>query len=55
MAEVKRGLAEGFDVMDMGEPYRYLGVKLIQNPQTVEVWIGKKILAEIWNGECQAN
>ena len=37
MAEVKRGLAEGFEVIDMGEPQHYLGVKMIQNPLTEKV------------------
>ena len=42
MAEVKKGLAEGFEVKDMGELHHFLGVKVIQNPQTGEVWIGQE-------------
>ena len=45
MAEIKRGLAEGFEVKDMGDPHHYLGGKVIQNPQTGEVWIGQDAYA----------
>ena len=45
MAEVKKGLAEGFEVKDMGELHHFLGVKVIQNPQTGEVWIGQEAYA----------
>ena len=41
MAEVKKGLAEGFEVIHIGELHHFLGVKVIQNPQTGEVWIGQ--------------
>ena len=46
MAEVKKGLAEGFDVKGMGELHHVLGVKVIQNPQTGEVWIGQETYAQ---------
>lgn len=45
MMEVKRGLAEGFEVKHMGEPRHYLGDKMIQNPQTEEVCIGQESYA----------
>ena len=46
MAEVKKGLAEGFEVKDMGQLHHFLGVKVIQNPQTGEVWIGQEAYAQ---------
>ena len=46
MAEVKKGLAEGFEVKDMGELHHFLGVKVIQNPQTGEVWMGQEAYAQ---------
>ena len=46
MAEVKKGLAEGFEVKDMGELHHFLGVKVIQNPQIGEVWIGQEAYAQ---------
>ena len=46
MAEVKKGLAEGFEVKDMGELHHFLGVKVIQNPQMGEVWIGQEAYAQ---------
>ena len=46
MAEVKKGLAEGFKVKDIGELHHFLGVKVIQNPQTGEVWIGQEAYAQ---------
>ena len=42
MAEVKKGLAEGFEVKDMRELHHFLGVRMIQNPQTGKVWIGQE-------------
>ena len=46
MAEVKRGLGEGFEVKDMGELHHFLGVKVMQNLLTGEVWIGQPAYAE---------
>ena len=46
MVEVKKGLAKGFEVKDMSELHHFLGVKVIQNPQTGEVWIAQEADAQ---------
>ena len=46
MVEGKKGLAERFDVKDMGELHHFLGIKEIQNPQTGEVWICQEAYAQ---------
>ena len=40
-AEVKEDLAKQFQVKDMGELQYFLGVKIIQNQKSGEVWIGQ--------------
>ena len=46
MAEVKKALAMQFEVKDIGELHYFLGVKIIQNQSTGEVWIGQQAYAE---------
>ena len=46
MTEVKKGLVEVFEVKNNGELYHFLGVKVIQNPQNGEVWIGQEGYAQ---------
>ena len=41
MTEVKKALAKQFEVKDMGELHYFLGVKIIQDPKSGEVWIGQ--------------
>ena len=38
---LKKGLAEGFKVKNMGELHHFLGVKVFQNPRSGEVWMGQ--------------
>lgn len=41
MKEVKEAISVKFDVMDMGEMHHFLGVKVIQNHKSGEIWIGQ--------------
>ena len=41
MKKMKASLSEKFDVEDMGRLHHFLGVKIIQNPQNNEIWIGQ--------------
>ena len=40
LSEVKKSLAERFDIKDMGRFHYVLGMKVIQDDETNEVWIG---------------
>ena len=40
LSEVKKSLAERFNIKDMGRLHYFLGMKVIQNDETNEVWIG---------------
>ena len=46
MVEVKKALIMQFKVKDIGELHYFLGVKIIQNRGTGEVWIGQSSYAE---------
>ena len=46
MEEVKKALAMQFEVKDIGELRYFLGVKIIQNQRTGEVWIGQPVYGE---------
>lgn len=46
MAEVKKGLAGGYEVKEMGDLHHFVGVKVIQTPQTEEVWISQEAYAQ---------
>ena len=39
--EVKKSLAEHFDIKDMGRLHYFLGMKVIQNEESNEIWIGQ--------------
>ena len=39
-------LPRGCEVKDMGDLYHFLGVKVMQNTQTGEVWIGQEAYAQ---------
>lgn len=41
LKEVKEELAKQFDIKDMGKLHYFLGMKVVQNDQTSEVWIGQ--------------
>ena len=38
---MKKRISEKFDVKDMGKLHHFLGVKVIQNTQTGDIWIGQ--------------
>ncbi|CAB4008956.1 Hypothetical predicted protein, partial [Paramuricea clavata] len=40
--EVKQALAEQFQMKDMGQLHYFLGVKVIQKPDSKEIWIGQE-------------
>ncbi|CAB4028654.1 Hypothetical predicted protein, partial [Paramuricea clavata] len=40
--EVKQALAEQFQMKDMGQRHYFLGVKVIQKPDSKEIWIGQE-------------
>ena len=44
--EVKKTLAKQFDIKDMGKLHYFLGMKVIQNEETGEVWIGQPAYTE---------
>ena len=46
MSEVKNALASRFDVKDMGELHYFLGVKIVQDMDAGNVWIGQPAYAE---------
>ena len=39
--DAKKRISEKFDVKDMGKLHHFLGVKVIQNTQTGDIWIGQ--------------
>jgi len=41
MTEVKQALSKQFKMKDMGELHHFLGVKVIQKPETGQLWIGQ--------------
>lgn len=41
LSEVKQSLAKDFDIKDMGRLHYFLGMRVIQNDETNEVWIGQ--------------
>lgn len=44
--EVKKALANRFEVKDLGEASHFLGIKIIQDTKTGTVWIGQPLYAE---------
>ena len=46
MAEVKETLAKQFEVKDLGELHHFLGMKVIQDQESGEVWIGQPAYAK---------
>jgi len=46
MMEVKQALSKRFQVKDMGELHDFLGVKVVQDQHTREVWIGQPALTK---------
>ncbi len=40
--EIKQELAYQFEMKDMGELHHFLGVKIVQKPDSKEVWIGQE-------------
>ena len=46
IAEVKKALSECFKVKDMGNLHYFLGVKVAQNYDTEETWIGQSLYTE---------
>ena len=45
LAEVKQALANQFQVKDMGELHYFLGVKVVQDKKSSDVWIGQPAYA----------
>ena len=41
MADMKRELAERFDIKDMGRLHHFLGMKIAQDETTGSMWIGQ--------------
>ena len=46
MADVKRELAERFDIKDMVRLHHFLGMKTVQDETTGSVWIGQPAYTE---------
>ena len=44
--EVKQAIAKHFDIKDMGKLHYYLGMKVVQNDKTNDVWIGQPVYTE---------
>ena len=44
--EVKRALAAKFDIKDIGRLHYFLGMKILQDEQTGNVWIGQPAYVE---------
>ena len=40
--QVKQALSNQFQMKDMGELHHFLGVKVLQKPDSKEVWIGQE-------------
>ena len=56
--EFKRALGDRFDVKDLGKLHYFLGIRIVQDDNTGEVWIGQpaytnKHVGEVWNGGCE--
>ena len=41
MEEVKEALAQKFDIKDMGTLHYFLGIKVVQDEETGNIWIGQ--------------
>ena len=46
ISSFKRALSERFKVKDMGELHHFLGVKVVQDHNTGNVWIGQEVYTE---------
>ena len=46
LEEVKKALAQKFDIKDMGTLHYFLGIKVVQDEETGNVWIGQPAYAE---------
>ena len=46
MKEIKTMIASKFSVKDMGELHHFLGVKVIQNKKSGEIWMGQSTYAK---------
>ena len=46
MAAVKQAFSQAFQVKDMGELHHFLGMKVVQDQETGNVWIGQKSYLE---------
>ena len=46
MKEVKEALAKQFDIKDMGRLHYFLGMKILQDDQSGDVWIGQPAYTE---------
>lgn len=46
MKHVKQALAKRFDIKDMGKLHYFLGMKVVQNDETNEVWIGQPVYTQ---------
>ena len=58
MNKVKKAISDKFDVKDMGELHHFLGVKIVQNYKSGEIWIGqsayiKELLSKFKMEECK--
>ncbi len=42
MKKVKRAIADKFAVKDIGELHHFLGVKIVQNKDSSDIWIGQE-------------
>ena len=46
MKEVKAALAKKFDVKDMGKLHYFLGMKVVEDDKTGDIWIGQPAYTE---------
>ena len=46
MAEVKSALSQRFDMKDLGILHQFLGVEVVSNPSTGEIWVGQSLYTE---------
>jgi hypothetical protein len=46
LAEVKHSLAKKFDIKDLGKLHHFLGMKIVQDESTGNVWVGQQVYTE---------
>ena len=46
ISEVKKALALRFNVKDMGELHYFLGIKIVQDQRSGDVWLGQQVYTD---------